>query len=210
MSKTLKCVNALLLSVHRNAKGGWANIKFQLTAAVTKSLEWPEMPEGTAEWMPDVDELQATLVELTPNNEELAKHACEFKAVSIGDFQVQRKKKKAGKNSVKADKTITEVMCKIRFTDPVGAATLEQYIQSAARSQMSVHYMPQPVQGEIDGTRVDVVTGEVFASAEQRQAVIEMPSGEGEGPGMTHAEKVKDKKAHEERVKNLRKRIKGE
>ncbi len=204
MSKTLKCVNALLTSMGRKKEGGWAKVKFQLTAAVTKSLDWPDMPEGTAEWVPDVDELQATLVELKPNNEELAKHAMELDAASIGDFMVQRKKKKAGKNSVKADKTITEVVCKITFQDPLGCAKLEQYMQSAARSEMTVKYTPQPVQGEFDGTRVDVITGEVFATEEQKKAVLE-----GDAPGLTHAEKMADDKAHKARVKGLRDRIKA-
>ena len=58
MSKRFTAVNTLLVSATRNKNGGFAKVKFQLTAKVTKALEWPEMPEGTAEWCPDVDELK--------------------------------------------------------------------------------------------------------------------------------------------------------
>ena len=184
MSKKLKCVNALVVSMGRKAKtGGWAKVKFQLTQAVTKALDWPDMPEGTAEWVPDVDELQATSIELTPNKEGLGDAAgCQVDTAAIGDFMVQRKKKKAGKNAVKADKVITEVLCTIRFNDPNGCMKLEGYMQRAARSEMVLYYTPQPVQDDLDGTRVDVVSGEVidgrqplipevFATAEQQDAV---------------------------------------
>jgi hypothetical protein len=203
MSKKLKCVNALITSMGRKKTGGWAKVKFQLTAAVTNSLDWPEMPEGTAEWVPDVDELQATVVEFTPNKEGLGAQAvCELEASSIGDFMVQRKKKKAGKNSIKADKTITEVICTIRFTDAIGCAKIEEYMQRAARSEMLVIYTPQPVQGELDGTRVDVVSGEVHATEEQRQAVLEMPLDE--GAGQTHFDKVKQRIEEDKKKKKIR------
>src|SRR5579863_6354783 len=105
MSKRFTAVNALLVSTTSDKNGGRAKVKFQLTAKVTKALEWPEMPEGTAEWCPDVDELKSSLVEFTPNNDELKHAATSVDASSIGDFIVVRKKKKSGKNSVKADKT---------------------------------------------------------------------------------------------------------
>ena len=180
--KRFTAVNALLISARRTAKGGFAKVKFQLTAKVTKSLDWPEMPEGTAEWTPDVDELRCSMIELTPNNEELRHAAVSIDAESSGDFQVQRKKKKAGKNSVKADKTITEVICTVRFSDPCGCAKLEQYLQRAARSEMLVCYTPQPVQDELPGTQVDM-TGDgaqqTLLPAEMRTATEEIqPSGE--------------------------------
>jgi hypothetical protein len=171
MTKRFTAVNALLVSVSRNKKGGFAKVRFQLTAKVTKSLEWPEMPEGTAEWCPDVDELTAELVEFTPNNEEMKSKATSINPSSIGDFIVVRKKKKTGKNSVKASKVITEVICTIRFQDPLGCAKLEQYILGAARSEMLVVYTPQPVQDEIP----------LVSEEEQQQAVLEMPPEEGAG-----------------------------
>jgi hypothetical protein len=171
MSKRFTAVNALLVSTTRTKKGGFAKVKFQLTPKVTKALEWPEMPEGTAEWCPDVDELQAELVEFTPNNDEMKSKATSINANTIGDFIVVRKKKKAGKNSVRADKVITEVICTIKFSDPIGCANLEQYILGAARSEMLVVYTPQAVQEEMP-----------LVTEEQQQAVLDMPEGEGEKP----------------------------
>ena len=147
MSKLFTAQNALLVSTRRDKNGGHAKLKFQLTKRVTDALDWPEMPEGTAEWIPDVDELQATLIELTPNNEELKKFSVSIDVQSIDDFVIVRKKKKVGKNFVKAGKVITEVICKVHFADPKGCAKLEQYIQSAARSEMLVVYTPAPFQG---------------------------------------------------------------
>ena len=194
-TRTFIAVNALLIKCERNKKGGFAKVKFQLTPKVTEALGWPEMPEGTAEWCPDVDEIRSTLIELKPNNEELHGAATTVETTSINDFTVVRKKKKAGKNSVKADKTITEVLCKVHFDDECGCAKLEQYLMRVGlkRAEMMVRYTPQPVQDELPGTRVDVINGQVFgevhATEEQRQAVLEMPVGE--GPAPTHAEKVK-------------------
>lgn len=187
MSKRFVAVNTLLISCGRKKTGGWAKVKFQLTAKVTTSLEWPDMPEGTAEWVPDVDELAAKLVEFTPNNEELKSKATSVDASTIGDFMVQRKKKKDGKNAVKANKTITEVLCTIKFADPLGCAKLEQYMLSAARSEMLVVYTPQATQDELPGTRVDMSPPDSAQiplpggpSEEARQAVQEMPEGEGQ------------------------------
>ncbi len=198
LTRRFTAVNALLTGCGRSPKkGGIAKVKFQLTARVTKSLDWPEMPEGTAEWTPDVDELVATLVEFTPNNEELKSKSCAIDASTIGDFQVQRKHKKSGKNSVKADKVITEVLCTIRFADPLGCAKLEQYMLSAARSEMLVCYKPAPQQDELPGTRVDMSADENQLplpggpTDEQKAAVSEMP--EGEDPNVEYVRRAKER-----------------
>ena len=195
--KRFTAVNALLISTTRDKMGGRAKVKFQLTAKVTKALGWPEMPEGTAEWCPDVNELVSTLVELTPNNPELRQNSVSVDTESIGDFMVTRKKKKVGKNAVKAEKTITEVSCTIRFSDPTGCGKLEQYIQGAARSEMLVCYTPQPEQDELPGTRVDMSPED----DKQMPATEEIPV---EAPAPTHAEKLAARKAETERKKKLR------
>jgi len=191
MSKRFTAVNTLLVSATRNKNGGFAKVKFQLTAKVTKALDWPEMPEGTAEWCPDVDELKSSLVEFTPNNEELRDKATSIDASSIGDFIVVRKKKKAGKNSVKADKTITEVICTIRFGDPTGCAKLEQYMLSAARSEMLVVYTPQPTQDELPGTRVDMTPedSQLPLDPEALKAANETPTD----PNIEYVERAKER-----------------
>jgi len=178
--KHFTAVNTLLVSTRRTKKGGFANVKFQLTPKITKALDWPEMPDGTAEWCPDVDELAAQIIEFVPNNPELNHNAVSIEAQSIGDFVVVRKRLKEGKNVVKAQKHITEVLCLIRFQDPTGCAKLEQYMQGAKRSEMHVSYTPQPKQDELPGTRVDMSPDPAlpFASEEQREAVAEMEEGE--------------------------------
>ena len=201
--KKLKAINALLVETKRNKKGGFAKIKFQLTAAVTKALDWPDMPEGTAEWTPDVDTLQARTLELTPNDITQKAHAVTMDITSIGDFMIQRKKKKSGKNSVKADKVITEVVCNVKFSAETGCAMLEQYILSAGRSEMLLVYEPAPVQGELEGTRVDMspidgrqsVIPEVEATEEQRAVVTEID------PNAEYVERAKERMAAKKKAK---------
>lgn len=204
--KRFVAVNALLTKFARDKKGGTAKVKFQLTPKVTKALEWPEMPEGTAEWCPEVETLVSTLVEFTPNNPELKQNSVSIDALTIGDFVVVRKKKKAGKNSVKADKTITEVICTITFTDPLGCAKLEQYIQGAARSEMLVCYTPQPSQDELPGTRVDMTPDSAqmpLKTEELAAAVDEVPLGPVAVP--THAEKLAERRKETENKAAMRK-----
>ena len=57
-------------------------------------------------------------------------------------------------------------------------------------------------EGELDGTRVDVVSGEVHATEEQRQAVLEMPLDE--GAGQTHFDKVKQRIEEDKKKKKIR------
>ena len=117
--------------------------------------------------------------------------ATSIDASSIGDFIVVRKKKKAGKNSVKADKTITEVICIIRFADPTGCAKLEQYMLSAARSEMLVVYTPQPTQDELPGTRVDMTPedSQLPLDPEAVKAANETPTD----PNVEYVERAKER-----------------
>ena len=201
--KHFTAVNTLLVSVKRTKKGGFANVKFQLTPKITKALDWPDMPEGTAEWCPDVDELAAQNIEFVPNNPELNHNATSIEAQSIGDFVVVRKRKKEGKNSVKADKVITEVLCLIRFQDPTGCAKLEQYMQGAKRSEMRVSYTPQPQQDELPGTRVNVTDDTdlpLLTTDEQRAAVAEMPDGD---PNAEYVKRGKERMKRGRPAKNV-------
>ena len=99
-------------------------------------------------------EVKRTLIELTPNND--------------GSFQIVKKQKKKGAGSVKATETITEVLCTIAFSDPTGAAKLEQYLQGAARSKLRVTYEPAAEQEELPGTKVD--QGEAVEAIEAGEA----------------------------------------
>lgn len=193
--KRFTAVNTLLVSTKRTKKGGFASVKFQLTPKITKALEWPEMPEGTAEWCPDVDELAAQTIEFVPNNPELNHNAVSVEATSIGDFVVVRKRLNEGKNSQLAQKTITEVLCLIKFQDPTGCAKLEQYMQGAKRSEMHVSYTPQPKQDELPGTRVDMSPDPALPfQTEERAAAIaeEFPDRD---PNAEYVERAKERMA---------------
>jgi hypothetical protein len=184
MSKRLIARNTLLRSVSRTPKtGGKAKFTFPLTPKIAKTLGWPELPDGTKGWSPENSELSATLIELKPNNEELKAVACVIDCQHMGDFQIIRKAKKKGKDSVKATEKITEVMCVVTFGDPLGCAKLEAYMLSAARSEMLVVYDPQPQQDDLPGTRVDMTQDDgqmplegVSPTPEQAAAVADIPT----------------------------------
>ncbi len=112
--------NTLLRELKRTGRGGTAKVSFPLTSKVSKALGWPELPDGTKGWSPENSELNATLIELTPNNEELKTFAMTLDATHMGSFQIIRKAKKKGKDSVKASEKITEVSCVVSFADPEG------------------------------------------------------------------------------------------
>lgn len=204
MSKRFTARNTLLREVKRTSRGGTCKFTFPLTPKVAKSLGWPELPDGTKGWSPEDSELNATLIELTPNNEELKQHSMTLDASHMGSFAIIRKAKKKGKDSVKASEKITEVLCTVQFSDPEGAGKLERYIQNAARSEMLVCYTPEAVQDELPGTRVDMSPESdqmPLQTAEAAAAVDEVPT---EGPAPTHAEKVKQRKEEAERKRKLR------
>lgn len=193
MSLTLTAPNTLLREVKRNRKGGTAKLTFPLTAKIAKSLEWPELPEGTKGWTPEDAELRAKTIELTPNNDELLKHAMQLDCTLLGSFQIIRKQKKAGKDSVKSAERITEVLCTVEFADPNGCAKLEQYLQNAARSKMRVVYDPPEVQEELPGAKTPQDDRQGLLSDEARAAVEEMPTGELEKQVQDIAERRKKK-----------------
>ena len=194
--KHFTAVNTLLMSTKRTPKkGGEAKVKFQLAAKISAALEWPEMPDGTAEWCPDVAELKAGNIEFIPNNPEVSHNATSIDADSIGDFVVVRKQQKEGKNSKHAAKTLTEVLCTIKFSDPTGCAKLEQYMQGAKRSEMRVSYTPQPKQEDLPGTRVDMTPDSSqlpLATQEQIDAVNEIPECD---PNAEYVERARERMA---------------
>jgi hypothetical protein len=167
LSKKVTAINVLVKGIQRkNAKEATAKIKFQLTKQISKAFEWPELPEGTSEWTPDVNELRCHQIELTPNNEELYKHSFALECATIGDFQIQRKAKKEGKNSKKAQKTVINVICTITSGSPTALAQLESFKVNADRNaQMIVTYDPAPVQEEMEG--------EVKADADAQLRIVE-------------------------------------
>lgn len=175
MAKKVTAVNAIMKGIGRkDAKEAYAKFKFQLTKKIAEAFEWPDVAESVGEWSPvdGANEFRCYFIELTPNSDELAQHAMKIEAATIGDFQIQRKAKKEGKNSRKADKTRVDVLCTVKFTIETALATLESFkVRANKNSQMLISYDPAPVQEELDETR---------ATDEQRQAVLEIPAGESE------------------------------
>ena len=209
MSQKLKAQNAIMKTIGRkDAKEAFAKFKFQLTKAVLEAFEWDDVT-GASEWTPDAphDQFRCHFIELKPNNSEMAAHTMKIEASTIGDFQIQRKAQKDGKNAVKAKKVVTDVLCTVRFSIPTALATLESFkVNANKNSEMLIAFDPNPQQGEIDGSRVVAHTGEVIngrlslvpddvhATPEQQAAVTE------EGPGQTHAERMKERKAAKARA----------
>jgi hypothetical protein len=182
MPLKVKAVNVTMKGIGRkDAKEAYANFKFQLTSSIVEAFEWPDI-SGVSEWEPEApnDQFRCHYIELKPNSSELAAHTVRIEASTIGDFQIQKKQKKEGKNAVKAQEVVIDVLCKVRFNAPTALATLESFkVHANKNSEMTIAYDQATQQGEIDGTRVDVISGEVHATKEQRQAVLEMPAGEG-------------------------------
>lgn len=179
MAEHLTVNNALLREVKRTRKGGTAKLTFPVTDRFTKKMGWPELPSRTKGWTPEDSDLRATLIELTPNNDELVKFACTIDSTLLSDFQIVSKKKKEGKGSVKSADKITEVLCIVSFSDSIGAAKLEQYMQNAARSKMRVTYDPEPEQEELPGTRASEDDSQMpLATAEQQEAIADMTDEE--------------------------------
>jgi len=212
MAQKVTAVNCILKSIGRkeDAKEAYAKFKFQCTRAIVSAFDWPDIT-GASEWEPGAphDSFRCHFVEIIPNAPELRSHAMKLDAATISDFRIQTKAKKEGKNAIKAQKRVVDVLCTVRFNSPDALAYLEAYkVNANKNSEMLISYDMPPVQGEIDGTRVDVQSGEVHATEEQRQAVLEMPADEGNQP--THAEKVARKREESKKFADLRERAKKE
>lgn len=194
-------VNMIMKSIGRkDAKEAYAKVRFQLTQKIIEAWEWPEVPEQISEWTPEINELRCHFIEVTPNNSELHSHKLRIEAATIGDFQIQRKKKKEGKNSRKAQKTITFVLCTVKFHLATALATLESYkVNANKNAEMLICY-------DLPAEQIEMSEGPK-ATEEQRQAVLDMAAGEGNKPAPTHAEKVAAKRKESERLAEIRKRI---
>lgn len=206
MSSKLKCVNVIMKTIGRkDAKEAYCKLKFQLTSAVIEAFEWPD--NHASEWTPEApnDEFRCHFIEITPNNKELAAHGIKMDAATIGDFQIQTKAKKEGKNSVKASKRIVDVLRTVKFTEPDSLAHLEAFkVNANKNSEMLIAYDPAPQQGELDGTRVVPHTGEVIDGRQPKLPGTE----DGEGKAPTAAEKKQQRADERARFAALRERTK--
>jgi|SRR6185503_854943 len=192
-------VNCLMKSIGRkDAKEAYAKFKFQCTRAIVSAFEWPDIT-GASEWEPEAphDSFRCHFIELVPNAPELRSKSLKLDAATISDFQIQTKAKKEGKNAVKAQKRVVDVLCTVRFNGEDALAYLEAYKVGANKnSEMLISFDPAPTQSELEGTRVDVQSGE--KAGEQ---------GNLPGVAPTAAEKKAERAAEREKMAQLRKRI---
>lgn len=193
-------VNCIMKGIGRkDAKEAYAKFKFQMTSAIRKAFEWPEIT-GASEWEPEApqDQFRCHFIELTPNAPELKGKALSIEASTISDFQIQTKAKKEGKNSQKAQKRVVDVLCTVRFTGESSLAFLEAYKVGANKnSEMLISFDPAPTQSELEGTRVDVQSGEKHGEQEN------LP-----GVAPTAAEKKKQREEERAKFAELRERTK--
>lgn len=194
-------VNCIMKGIGRkDAKEAYAKFKFLMTTAVRKAFEWPDV-SGTAEWTPDApnDLFRCHFIELLPNAPELKNKVLRLDAATIGDFQIQTKAKKEGKNSVKAQKRVVDVLCTVKFNGEDSLAFLEAYKVGANKnSEMLISFDPAPTQSELEGTRVDVQSG--AKDGEQGNLPGTEPKPK------TAAEKKADRDAERKRFADIRER----
>ena len=173
MSKRFTAGATQIVRVSRDKNHGTLKVRFPWSSRIARVLGWPDVPEGTGEWQPDEQELQATSVELSPAEPELARFSVTLDTLTIGDFTVVRKKAKAGVNAIKADKRITSVSATIKFMDPAGCAKIEGYMLSAGKADMLVTYVPAPVQEELPGTASEPQDDAQQSFAEEAREAVE-------------------------------------
>lgn len=210
MSLKVTAVNCIMKGIGRkDSKESYAKLKFQMTSAIREAFEWNDI-SGASEWEPEApnDQFRCHFIELMPNNPELKKFALRIDAATIGDFQIQTKAKKEGKNAVKAQKRVVDVLCTVRFHGADSLAFLETYkVNANKNSEMVISYDPAPQQGEFDGTRVVPHTGEVI-DGRKNQGVLQMPAVDENAPEPTAAEKKKAREAERAKFAEIRERTK--
>lgn len=173
MAKRFTAAATQIVKVVRDKNHGSVKVRFPWSFRIARVLGWPDVPEGTGEWQPDEQELQATSVEFSPVEPELAKFSVTLDTLTIGDFTVVRKKAKSGVNAIKADKCVTSVSATIKFMDPSGCAKIEGYMLSAGKADMLVTYVPAPVQEELPGTAAVTADDAQQSFADEAREAVE-------------------------------------
>lgn len=150
MPQKLTFVKVALQSFTRKPTGGKAFFEGPLSKGVISAMGWDDFPEWQKTASP-AGKLIASVVELTPKQSELAKHAIELKAGLVDGFEIKRIEAdgKSGKK-VKAKKTV--ITFAVHFTDIEGAQKLEQYMQTCGESSLLVTYELEPEQENLPGT----------------------------------------------------------
>lgn len=158
MSLKLSFTKVNLLSFSRKPAAGSAKFSAAATKKVSDAMGWSEFGDTFKSVQP-TGMLAASLVELTPTDDKLAKQALELNASTVRDFELVRVQVKKGKTANKNPTFKTELHFVVDFSDPNGARKLETYMLSAGESILKVTYEKQ-AELELEPTEPEPLTEE--------------------------------------------------
>ncbi len=159
MAQKLTFTKVSLLSCLRKPTGGVAKFSAALTKTVIGKMEWGDFPDWQKTGTP-AGRLAASVVELTPKDEILAKHAIELATTLVDSFEIARIESK-GKTAKKTKSSHTDLTFSVHFSDQAGARKLEAYMQTCGESTLTVTYEKEAEQEELPGTGDAEATGEL-------------------------------------------------
>lgn len=159
--KKLTLTKVSILGYDRKPSGGKVSLSCAPSAAISRAMEWEELPDWQKSATPQTSKLVATLVEFTPTHADLKKHAFDLQAVSVDGFEFVRVQIKQGKKAKKAPTFRLELHCSVHFNDPQGGTKLERYMGQVLESTARITYTEEAEQEEL------------LTTEEQRQAVME-------------------------------------
>lgn len=182
-----------LLGFSRNAKqGGKARFRAVINAHVCEEMDWPLADERLGSCTPDGD-LAAVHCEMIPKDKELRQWSFELVSQRVHKFEIIRRELegKQGKGYRH------ELQFDVAFGDELGCAKLEVFLLNAgaAKCGLIVSYQPPAVQGELEGTRVDMSPDEdqLPLTDEARAAVAEMPATDAGEDNVAYVARAKER-----------------
>jgi len=150
-----------ILVFDRKSAGGKARLSCSPSRALEKVMGWEEMPDWQKSATPQGPKLAASLIEFTPHQGDLRKHAFDLQVTAVDNFEFVRVQMNKGKTAKKSPSFRLELHCSVHFSDPQGATKLERYMGQVLESTVRITYEESAEQEEL------------LSSEEQRQAVSE-------------------------------------
>ena len=140
MPSKVTFTSARLESFSRSTKGGIAQFSAAWNKKAADALEWSELPDSVSGADLDGD-LAASILELTPSDKPLAKHAIELDITRVHKFEAVRLELegKQGKGHR------LEVRFKVSFVAAAACELLESYMLTVGegKSTLTVSYAKQ-------------------------------------------------------------------
>lgn len=151
MSKSINFTSAILTGFGRTLKGGYANFECALTQGVIKAMGWTDTPDFLRGAKPD-GELAGTVLQLTPNDKEMSRHAVEIKCSGVASFEIIRKELEGTKQG-KGHRQMLRF--EVDLAEPGACGKLEKYMMTLgdAKAEVRVYYEPQATQVDLPGTQ---------------------------------------------------------